>query len=268
MISSVHQKAKQGFATEYRKTLRNLFWIQRADPFDSLCSLSLPQTLIKNCICNQRLLPPEDSNSVRNQAYLSLCREERNSFSWKSHETVSFYSVVNPWRWDGRLKSCLLFAARTRFKKSFPFKWNHSCVLWLSIPMWVLSNTSCRVQSHRIRSGQSTSGDLFTSNSSNAVTLSWHHTCGFAGLKLGVGAYVRRFPACVLLSKKLADGRRPETAATFSPRLSVIRRPPRTAQSFGGVLDWKVSSWMKRWVLVNNCGILEKCFLVFKDFFS
>lgn len=35
---------------------------------------------------------------------------------------------------------------------------NHSCVLWLSIPMWVLSNMSCRVQSHWIHSGQPTQG--------------------------------------------------------------------------------------------------------------
>ena len=133
--------------------------------------------------------------------------------------------------------------------------------------MWVLSNTSCRVQSHRIRSGHSTSGDLFTSNGSNASTLSCHRTCGFTGWKRGVGAFVTHFAVCVLLSKKLADGRRPETAAALSPRLSVIRRPPGTAQSFGGVLDQKVSSWMKRWVLVSNCAILEKWFLVLKDVF-
>lgn len=35
---------------------------------------------------------------------------------------------------------------------------NRSCVLWLSIPMWVLSDMSCRVQSHWTHGGPSPEG--------------------------------------------------------------------------------------------------------------
>lgn len=78
----------RGVATEYRKTLRNLFWLQKQNPFDKHCTFS-PQTPIQNFIFNQRLFcrTLKESRRIQNLlvVYLFVC-------------TVKKYIILPVWR--------------------------------------------------------------------------------------------------------------------------------------------------------------------------
>lgn len=82
----------RGAATEYRKPLRNLFWVRKQKPFDKHSTFS-PQTPIQNFIFNQRLFcrTLKESSSLQKRTTHPL-------MLYLFVRTVKEYIILPVWR--------------------------------------------------------------------------------------------------------------------------------------------------------------------------